>query len=320
MTCGECADNRDRSGSAECKARGWGGGCSDAPVAHAHCCTNKLTRTKKETRRGCTRSAVSPPHAKAGGNHTVDKQTHTRTPGQVLVWQVVALQRNNNTPHIHKHNRHGITTTQKEGKEARKVAGEDRFEEGGGTGGRTAHTHGTRYAHAPEVQCRGRRKPFEPSGPNAVRTPPARSTVPKDARRAPAGVEKKGMRAVTLEADPHGVGIGHSAGANWSEVDRFWPSPRPAHVNCNGNTHTTPRTSSGDLPFPMQQSAGGPSPRTRYTPRTHKGRARTRATDRESRPNAQFKEGISGAMQSATCDCKGWSALPVGPLHLPCPP
>lgn len=132
--------------------------------------------------------------------------------------------------HIHKHNRHGITTTQKEGKEARKVAGEDRFEEGGGTGGRTAHTHGTRYAHAPEVQCRGRRKPFEPSGPNAVRTPPARSTVPKDARRAPAGVEKKGMRAVTLEADPHGVGIGHSAGANWSEVDRFWPSPRPAHV------------------------------------------------------------------------------------------
>lgn len=82
------------------QGKGVGRGCSDAPVAHAHCCTNKLTRTKKETRRACTRSAVSPPHANAGGNHTVDKQTHTRTPGQVLVWQVVALQRNNNT-HTH---------------------------------------------------------------------------------------------------------------------------------------------------------------------------------------------------------------------------
>jgi hypothetical protein len=153
VTCGECAHNRDRSGSAECKARGWGEGARMHPL-HTHIVVQTNSRAQKiETRRACTRSAVSPPHAKAGGNHTVDKQAHTRTPGQVLVWQVVALQRNNNThTHIHKHNRHGITTTQKEGKEARKVAGEDRFEEGGGTGGRT---DGTQPWHALRARARG---------------------------------------------------------------------------------------------------------------------------------------------------------------------
>ena len=127
---------------------------------------------KKETRRACTRSAVSPPHAKAGGNHTVDKQAHTRTPGQVLVWQVVALQRNNNT-HTYT-NTTDMASLQHKRREKRRAKLQARTglkKEEGRAGGRTAHTHGTRYAHAPEVQCRGRRKPFEPSGPNAVRTP-----------------------------------------------------------------------------------------------------------------------------------------------------